>query len=355
MAGERTIHAVSSLNVGGSERLVIDLASRQQRMGRRPVVLTLGERSDDLYAEALKQQIEVHVLRERGGEAGQLRSLMRLVRGAQPVALHIHSPWCLRKLAPVLPFVKGRIVYTRHGAHPYDSLYWRLLHKWAHRYVSHLTFVSAEALAVHRNTYHADHVPHQVLEFGVELPDGPVEPAANDEGSIRIGSVGRLATVKSQHHILDAITALRDPRAELHLYGGGPEHTRLQAQADRDLSGRVFFHGNIIDREQIYAGIDILVVASQMEGLSLAIMEAMVRGIPVIATDVGGNQRLIIDRRTGLLVPYGDVPAMTSALHTLIDDAPLRRSLATAAREHIRTHFSMARAAVTLDALYGFS
>jgi glycosyltransferase involved in cell wall biosynthesis len=92
-----------------------------------------------------------------------------------------------------------------------------------------------------------------------------------------------------------------------------------------------------------------------MEGLSLAVMEAMARGIVVIATDVGGNSRLISDGHTGLLVPYGDVPAIAAAARKLSGDPPLRRRLACAARANIKTHFSLESAAARLIELYRFN
>jgi glycogen(starch) synthase len=195
-----------------------------------------------------------------------------------------------------------------------------------------------------------------VLEFGVQVPRwNPAEPVS-DQAPLRIGSVGRLVEVKGQRHLIEAVAAVRHQRPlEVHLYGDGPDRASLQDCAAAYIPGRAFFHGNVIDRARIYAGMDILVVASRMEGLSLAIMEAMARAVVVIATDVGSNSRLVCDGHTGLLVPYGDVGAMTAALEAAITDAPLRHRLATAAREHIVRDFSLQTAAARLAELYGFA
>jgi glycosyltransferase involved in cell wall biosynthesis len=167
--------------------------------------------------------------------------------------------------------------------------------------------------------------------------------------------VGRLVEVKGQAYIIDAIAALpADQALELHFYGDGPERESLRARTDARIPGRAFFHGDVIDRQHIYAAMDILVVASRMEGSSLALMEAMARGIVVVATDVGGNSRLINDGRTGLLVPYGDAGAIATAVLKLSADPDLRLRLASAARAHITTHFSLETSAARLLALYGF-
>jgi glycosyltransferase involved in cell wall biosynthesis len=128
----------------------------------------------------------------------------------------------------------------------------------------------------------------------------------------------------------------------------------LQARAGARIPGKAFFHGDVIDRQQIYEAMDILVVASRMEGSSLAVMEAMARGIVVVATDVGGNSRLIDDGKTGLLVPYGDPGAIATAVLTLSGDPGLRTRVARAARAHITTHFSLETSAARLVPLYGF-
>src|SRR5262249_37600889 len=147
-----------------------------------------------------------------------------------PAALHIHSPWCLRACAPFLPLFPGRIVYTRHGAHAYDSWTWRALHAWSHRFIDHLTFVSQESLEVHRRAYGRISVPQHVLEFGVETSVAP--RARQSRRPVRIGNVGRLVELKGQRLLLDAFTLLSDLHdVELHLFGDGPDRAALEQRA----------------------------------------------------------------------------------------------------------------------------
>jgi glycosyltransferase involved in cell wall biosynthesis len=247
------------------------------------------------------------------------------------------------------------VVYTRHGAHAYDSIAWRLLHRWAHTYVDQLTFVSTQAQEVHFRAYGAKSVPHTVLEFGVDIP-----PRRNrsrvPHARVQIGCVGRLVEVKGQDILIDAMARMRSavPR-ELHIFGDGPDRARLQALAQQVDCGKVYFHGTVLDRGEIYRDLDILVVASRMEGLSLAMMEAMVREIAVVATDVGGNSRLIGDGHTGLLVPYGDAVALARALDRMLDGAPLRAQLAAAGRSLIESSFSLEKSAARLLPIYALS
>src|SRR5262249_54577920 len=145
---------------------------------------------------------------------------------------------------------------------------------------------------------------------------------------IRIGCVGRLVELKGQAILIEAMRRLRSTVSrELHLFGDGPDRAQLEELARQVDGDGVRLPGRVMDREAIYRELDILVVASSTEGLSLAIMEAMAREIAIIATDVGGNSRLVIDGHTGLLVPYGDAAALARGLDRLLDSAELRGRL----------------------------
>lgn len=352
MAAGTVIHAVSSLQIGGAERLVLDLAAVQQRQGLAPAILNFGSDDDPLCAEAGRLGITVRSLRGIESNYAKMAAIARALNAARPSALHIHSPWCLPRLALLLPFFKGKVVYTRHGAHAYDSIPWRLLHRWTHAYVDQLTFVSEQAQEVHVRAYGAKSVPHAVLEFGVDIPPRRNRSAAPGVG-VQIGCVGRLVEVKGHRILIDAMARLRSAvPCELHIFGDGPDRARLQALAQQVHCSKVYFHGTVLDRGEIYRDLDILVVASRMEGLSLAMMEAMAREIAVVATEVGGNSRLIGDGHTGLLVPYGDAVALASALDRMLDGAPLRVQLAAAGRSLIESSFSLEKSAARLLPIY---
>jgi glycosyltransferase involved in cell wall biosynthesis len=223
------------------------------------------------------------------------------------------------------------------------------VHKLARRFVDRVTFVTQEA----RSSFEAVHGPpvedhrHLVVENGVVV--APAGTRRARPGRIRIGTVGRLVELKGQRYILDAVRGLAG--VEVHLFGDGPEREALTAMA-RDLGVPVAFHGTVIDREQIYSSIDILVVASRTEGQSMAIMEAMARGIPAIATAVGGNPELVRDGETGLLVPPGNPLAIRGALARLVADPELRVRLGRASHARIAMHHSIDAVAEKYRAIY---
>jgi glycosyltransferase involved in cell wall biosynthesis len=97
---------------------------------------------------------------------------------------------------------------------------------------------------------------------------------------------------------------------------------------------------------------DVFVLPSRWEGLSLALAEAMGAGRAVVATDVGGNPEVVRHGQTGLLVPSMDPAALTAALASLANDPALRASLGDAASADARARFSIEEHVRQLSALY---
>jgi glycosyltransferase involved in cell wall biosynthesis len=352
----RVAHVVSSLQIGGAERLVVDLAGAQLRSGLDAWIVDLGRSDGPL--DAIARALGVRVVR-----IGRLRS--HLARTAALAAIlagrdhpvHVHNPWALRSVLPILPTLRGRVVYTRHGASPYDRGAWRAIHWCARRFIDHVTFVTDEARASFETAHGASPERHVVIENGVMVE--PKVPRRIPPARLRIGAVGRLVELKGQRYIIDAIAGLPPgvrARIELHLFGDGPERGRLADQARAALADTtVVFHGTVIDRERIYSAIDVLAMASRTEGQSMAIMEAMARGVPVIATKVGGNPQLVRDGVTGMLVPAGDSSAIRAAVARLLAEPELVVKFGRASHARIAARHSIDAVAHKYATLYACS
>jgi glycosyltransferase involved in cell wall biosynthesis len=333
------VHVVSSLNMGGAERFALDLALAQKRAGVTVGVLSLGRPTDVLVPEARAQGLLV----EGWDRAARARAVL------EARAVHLHNPATLWAVAPLLPILvkvrRGRAIYTRHGAHAFKQARWRILHRYARPFVHQVIFVSEEARQVFAKVHGEFRTPHLVIENGADL-QVPVARPPSPDGRVRLGSVGRLVELKGQRRLLQAVASLPEAsraRVAVHLFGDGEEREALERlRAEQLADVPVHFHGNVLDREQVYRHVDVLVVASRMEGLSLAIMEAMARCIPVVATDVGGNGRLVLPEQTGLLCAPGDVAALAAALQRMLDAGPegLAR-LGQGARRHVEQAFSL--------------
>lgn len=351
------MHVVSSLNIGGAERFVIDLSTVQRRQGLAPVILSLGKEIDALVSEARSLGIEVLV-----APSGLFRRSLTVLRWAKQRKVHIfhiHSPGVLKSLAPILPILEWRchIIYTRHGIAPLAAKHWLRLHQWAGRFVSAVTFVSKTSQSAFHEIHEWPPETQRVIDNGVLVPSQPKQ--LQQDTPLQLGCVGRLIELKGQRHLIQALgdPALAVPAStQLHVFGDGPLREEYEALATLfDVADRVRFHGNVMDRESVYATFDILVVCSQSEGLSLAIMEAMAYGLPVIATYVGGNSQLVVDGETGLLVPYADITALASAIRQLLGDPALASAMGDRGRERVAEQFSLEHTSRLYSQAYGLS
>lgn len=118
------------------------------------------------------------------------------------------------------------------------------------------------------------------------------------------------------------------------------------------LESRVRLHGTELNPELLYPAFDLAVRASSREGLPNALLEAGAAGRPMLATAAGGSDEIVIDGRTGLLVPVDDGAALAEAIRRAVSDAGLRQRLGRAAREHVATTFGMDRFVAEFAVLY---
>jgi glycosyltransferase involved in cell wall biosynthesis len=150
----------------------------------------------------------------------------------------------------------------------------------------------------------------------------------------RIGYVGRLAEQKRPDLLVEAFGDVEEA-ARLVVVGDGPLREQVEAAVRRSPArDRITLHG-FVPHEQVPAvlrSLDLLVLPSIYEEMGSVLAEAMACGLPVVASDVGGIPDVVRDGETGILVPPGDVPALTKALDGVLRDPSLRTRLGEEAR-----------------------
>ncbi|MFA6414368.1 MAG: glycosyltransferase family 4 protein [Candidatus Paceibacterota bacterium] len=150
-------------------------------------------------------------------------------------------------------------------------------------------------------------------------------------------TVGRLVPWKGMSGVIDSVAGLSDEggKASLVIVGDGPDHVPLISHAEKALEGRCIFTGALPHADTLatmkYA--DVLVLNSSYEGLSHILIEALMLGVPVVATEVGGNTEVIQDGENGLLVPFGDTAALSGALARILKEGKLRSHISARALE----------------------
>lgn len=163
-------------------------------------------------------------------------------------------------------------------------------------------------------------------------------------GSPVIGFIGRMARQKRGEDIVFAmaLVAILRPDAHLLMIGEGPERDKLMKFArDIGIDNLVRFTGHRADAAKLLSVVDVFWLASDFEGLSNSLMEAMAAGVPCITSDIPPNRELVVDGETGFLVRVGDRVGFQQFTDRLLGDAELARRMGDAGRERMRREFSI--------------
>lgn len=169
-------------------------------------------------------------------------------------------------------------------------------------------------------------------------------PRAADE-SFRILTVSRLIARKGVDTLIEALARSGDSRLSLDIAGEGPQSSTLRELAvARGVGAKVRFHG-FADRAalaSLHDRADLFVLMSRAESCSMALLEAMAAGLPIVASHVGGNAELVVDGTSGLLVEPEDIDGLANTLSRLVSDVQLRGRLAAEGRLLIERKFDRA-------------
>ncbi|MBI3784919.1 MAG: glycosyltransferase [Deltaproteobacteria bacterium] len=178
---------------------------------------------------------------------------------------------------------------------------------------------------------------------------GAVRQAARewnlDRFGCRIGMIAALEPRKDQALLVRAFAKVLPffPDTGLVLAGDGVRRPQIEQRIESlGIAANVVLLGKIQTPHLLHELLDIYVQASASgEGISNSILEAMSHACPVVATDVGGNPEVVLDERTGYIVPAGDVDALADRLRRLLDDADLRRRVGYEGKQRVQTTFSV--------------
>ncbi|HEY9693645.1 MAG TPA: glycosyltransferase [Oculatellaceae cyanobacterium] len=174
--------------------------------------------------------------------------------------------------------------------------------------------------------------------------------------AVIVGSVGRIENrVKRFTDIIDAISLTSESINNLYLLivGEGEDQAMLEEYAiQKNVKERVIFTGYRHDLDMVYSLMDIFVLASAYEGFGLVLVEAMFSSLPVIATNVGGIPSIVIDEKTGILIPPLNPEVLAKALIKLYNSPELRAQMGTLGRQRAIDSFTEQRYVQEIKNLY---
>jgi glycosyltransferase involved in cell wall biosynthesis len=358
---------------GGMESLCIHLAD-EMRKRDLSVAMVLPETSvfDSLATKFVELGAEVERLDTdaRRGRVRQLARLFRfvnLLRRWRPDVIHLHTGGATGGLAVM---VAGRLatsaslVLTEHDVPPprpkrADRFGRVLLDRVSHAIVSVSRFnagLRSERLGGNRGDLAVvlNGIPADKAVTNRQVSRDRIRHTFGIEPSARlIGCVARLTSGKGLDVLLRgfSIVSRRRP-CELLLVGDGPLRVELESLARTlGVSQLVHFAGYQADPMPYLDAMDIFALCVPVGSQSIALLEAMMRGIPAVITFWGPDEA-VVPGQTGLVAPPNDPVAVAEALITLLEDDSLRTRMGEAAAEHVRRYYSIARVVDDLLDLY---
>ena len=352
----RSVHVDTERAWGGGQRQVAWLAAGLVRRGHPTWVLA---RPTSCYAaELCGSGVCVLPLVPRAEfdlvAAGRIRSLALRV-GADLLVAHAAHAAALAALATIGTGL--RLIVTRRVAIPLRR---SLLSQWKHRRATLVVAVSERV----RDALVADGFPArriQVVYSGVDLgrPPSPVDAATlralglAPERPIAVMVSSLEPPHKDPVTFLRALGAARRTRPDLQglLVGGGRLlHESLRERAALGLDDAVAITGHRADAERLLASGSIAVLTSRDEGLGTTLLDAMLWGVPVVATAAGGVREIVRAERDGLLSPPGDAAALAHNLVRVLCEGDLRERLVASGLERVRTFSAERMVDGTVDA-----
>jgi len=150
-----------------------------------------------------------------------------------------------------------------------------------------------------------------------------------------VACAGRLVAAKGVADLIQAMSRMTGSTAHLVVAGEGAQRAQLERQAEASIPGRASFLGWLKEGPGlVYAAADVFALPSKREAFGLVFAEAAAWGLPSVAYAIPGIEGVVVDGKTGLLAPPGDVAALAAALDRLAADPELRAEMSSAARQH---------------------
>jgi glycosyltransferase involved in cell wall biosynthesis len=294
----KIVQLLPSLDVGGMERLAVDLARQQTAEGHMPSIYCTSH-AGDFAPEAEAAGVPVHSFGKTQGFSLRLvRDLAFRLRIDRPDVLHAHNALVLHYgiLAARLARVPA-IVNTRHGGNMnWDPHCERI---WGHsvRWTDAVVFISEGVREYYVTRDNLSRRNISVIYNGIDVAKFSSRPAhpANNLPRFRVGCVGRLVPAKDHVTLIRAfaLTTAAMPDAELHILGEGPCRAAISQTAESlGIANHVFLHGAGYDVAGFLSTLDLFVLSSIDEGLPISLMEAMAAGLPVVSTKLPGLTEL---------------------------------------------------------------
>jgi len=349
---DRVLVVCTGLNRGGAEMQVFHLAKGLRDRGWNTEVISMLS-GGNLLGDFLDAGIPLHQLEIRRGipDPRAIWRLRKIIRNFRPDVVHshmVHANLLARLTRLICPM--PALISTAHNmteGRRWTEIAYRITDS-----IGDLTTIICNAAAERYVTVGS--VPSERLKVVVNgLPVEQFRPDPKSRATIRRQlriqnefvwlAVGRFEPPKDYGNLLNAIARFASQKNVFLIAGDGPLRLDIEKLAfELGVSDRVRFLSARKDIPALMAAADGFVMSSAWEGLPMVLLEAAASGLPIVATNVGGNAEVVRDGISGYLVPPTDPVALASAMERMeLALPPARAAMGLAGREHVEKSYSL--------------
>lgn len=350
------LHAIDTTGPGGAETVFLDLVEKLQLDGYKNYAIIKGS---GWVEEQLKRRgVDYYIVKPYGLlSIPYYRDLLKIIRKHNTCLVHAHLLGSTLTYSIISLFARIPLVATLHGrvdVNP-NERFVAIKNRLMKIGVARLIAVSQDLAAYisARKLFQQENI--QVIYNGIE--ESRYGKCASkvlrselgiSEGTLLVGSLGNVRPAKNYEVLIEAAAILiKEGQQNLHFIVAGHQKPDLMAKLrvlidQNGIQDSVSFIGFHDNTAEFLGQMDYFVLSSSSEGFSIATIEAMATGLPVVATRCGGPEEIIEHQKTGLLVATGDSNALAASLKSLIANPKLAAELAGAGRKHVESVFSFA-------------
>jgi glycosyltransferase involved in cell wall biosynthesis len=359
------LHIIDTTGPGGAETIFIDLATRLPKDKYRPVVVIRGK--GWVYEELCRRGLEPVLLDAKGSFNWRyLLALRQLIRRERVdlIQSHLLGSNIYASLAGLL--TQTPVVATFHGAVDIGNkerlmgLKFAAINAGAQRVVAVSDSLRHDIIG--RTPIRAGKV--QVVYNGINTSDfqSPHSDKLRrqfgwSEDAVIVGSLGNIRTAKGYDILLQAAARLKGCSTPFRFVIAGQGKAGLydrllKLRVELGLEDRVQFLGFNDDPAEFLANLDLFLLSSTSEGFSIATIQAMASGLPVIVTRSGGPEEIVTHGENGWMVEAGKAEAIATALEKVAADPVLAQQLGVAGKAHALARFDIAAMLTAYEEIY---
>jgi len=360
----RILHVIPSMNIGGREKVVLDILQHIDKKRFLLEVACLGG-GGSLYHAFRAKHVALYFLHKKAGFSPAIYfKLRQLIKSRDYDVVHTHNPGGFLYGAVASILAKTPVIINSehgYGSHISKRKYWA--EAFLMNRINMTLAVTKHLEECLSGRPFADKSRIRTLHNGIDCEQYESKGTKNrvekslgiSSTDIVVGCVGRLAAIKDHETLMRSFKLVHGdfPKTKLVIVGEGENRKSLEAlRQTLRLESHIVLTGERNDIKTLLSRMDVFVLSSLNEGISITLLEAMSSGLPVVATSVGGNTEVLENGLCGILVPPRDPEKMAQGILTIISDQGKARSLGKAAKKRVKEKFSIKRVVRELESLY---